>query len=71
MLQQIYNDFGFKELKVKFSDRPDIRAGDDSTWDKAEKALLVAVKAAGISYSLNPGEGAFYGPKLEFVLNNR
>ena len=70
LLQQIYNDFGFKELKVKFSDRPDIRAGDDSTWDKAEKALLVAVKAAGISYSLNPGEGAFYGPKLEFVLTD-
>jgi len=70
LLQQIYNDFGFKELKVKFSDRPDIRAGDDSTWDKAEKALLVAVKAASISYSLNPGEGAFYGPKLEFVLTD-
>jgi threonyl-tRNA synthetase len=70
LLQQIYNDFGFKELKVKFSDRPDIRAGNDSTWDKAEKALLVAVKAAGISYSLNPGEGAFYGPKLEFVLTD-
>ncbi len=70
LLQQIYKDFGFAELKVKFSDRPLIRAGDDSTWDKAEKALIVAIEAAGISYTLNPGEGAFYGPKLEFVLTD-
>ena len=70
LLQKIYKDFGFSELKVKFSDRPEIRAGDDKTWDKAEKALMVAIKAAGISYSLNPGEGAFYGPKLEFVLTD-
>ena len=70
LLQQIYNDFGFAELKVKFSDRPSIRAGNDTTWDKAEKALIVAIEAAGISYTLNPGEGAFYGPKLEFVLTD-
>ncbi len=70
LLQQIYKDFGFAELKVKFSDRPATRAGDDTTWDKAEKALLVAIEAAGISYTLNPGEGAFYGPKLEFVLTD-
>ena len=70
LLQQIYKDFGFAELKVKFSDRPPIRAGDDTTWDKAEKALIVAIEAAGISYTLNPGEGAFYGPKLEFVLTD-
>ena len=70
LLQKIYKDFGFAELKVKFSDRPSIRAGDDTTWDKAEKALIVAIEAAGISYTLNPGEGAFYGPKLEFVLTD-
>ena len=70
LLQQIYKDFGFVELKVKFSDRPSIRAGNDTTWDKAEQALMVAIDAAGISYTLNPGEGAFYGPKLEFVLTD-
>ena len=70
LLQSIYKDFGFADLKVKFSDRPEIRAGDDETWDKAENALLVAIKAADISYTLNPGEGAFYGPKLEFVLTD-
>ena len=70
LLQAIYKDFGFADLKVKFSDRPEIRAGDNKTWDKAENALLVAIKAANISYSLNPGEGAFYGPKLEFVLTD-
>jgi threonyl-tRNA synthetase len=70
LLQQIYKDFGFAGLKVKFSDRPEVRAGDDTTWDKAEDALLTAVKAANISFTLNPGEGAFYGPKLEFVLTD-
>ena len=70
LLQAIYKDFGFTDLKVKFSDRPEIRAGDNETWDKAENALLVAIKAANISYTLNPGEGAFYGPKLEFVLTD-
>ena len=70
LLQQIYKDFGFAGLKVKFSDRPEVRAGDNTTWDKAEEALLTAVKAANISFTLNPGEGAFYGPKLEFVLTD-
>ena len=70
LLQEIYKDFGFSDLRVKFSDRPENRAGDDQTWDKAEEALLVAIKAAEIDYTLNPGEGAFYGPKLEFVLTD-
>jgi len=70
LLQEIYKDFGFSDLRVKFSDRPGNRAGDDQTWDKAEDALLVAIKAAKIDYTLNPGEGAFYGPKLEFVLTD-
>ncbi len=70
LLREIYNDFGFKELKVKFSDRPNVRAGSDNVWDKSEKALLKAVKEAKLNYELNPGEGAFYGPKLEFVLTD-
>ncbi len=68
LLKEIYTDFGFKDVKVKFSDRPEVRAGDDTTWDKAEKALKEAVNKTGLEYELNPGEGAFYGPKLEFVL---
>ncbi len=70
LLKGIYQDLGFTEFKVKFSDRPEIRAGSDELWDKAEKALKEATTAAGIEYSLNPGEGAFYGPKLEFVLRD-
>lgn len=70
LLKEIYRDFGFTDVKVKFSDRPAIRAGSDSTWDEAERALLDASKAAGIETILNPGEGAFYGPKLEFVLRD-
>ncbi|MFN4089110.1 MAG: threonine--tRNA ligase [Alphaproteobacteria bacterium] len=70
LLQSVYRDFGFEELTVKFSDRPAVRAGTDETWDKAEGALKDAVEAAGLDYSLNPGEGAFYGPKLEFVLRD-
>jgi threonyl-tRNA synthetase len=70
LLRSIYRDFGFDELVVKFSDRPAVRAGDDATWDKAEKALKDAVEEAGLEYTLNPGEGAFYGPKLEFVLRD-
>ena len=70
LLRKIYQDFGFQELKVKFSDRPKERAGSDQVWDKAEKALLKAVKEAKLKYELNPGEGAFYGPKLEFVLTD-
>ena len=70
LLRQVYRDFGFDELVVKFSDRPAVRAGDDATWDKAEGALKAAVQDAGLDYTLNPGEGAFYGPKLEFVLRD-
>ena len=70
LLRQIYKDFGFEDIHVKFSDRPEVRAGDDSTWDRAEKALRDACNAAGLDTSLNPGEGAFYGPKLEFVLRD-
>ena len=70
LLQEIYRDFGFSDIHVKFSDRPEVRAGDDATWDKAEKALADATKAAGLDTTLNPGEGAFYGPKLEFVLRD-
>ena len=70
LLQSIYADFGFTDVRVKFSDRPDVRAGDDATWDKAEKALTDACSAAKLETTLNPGEGAFYGPKLEFVLRD-
>jgi threonyl-tRNA synthetase len=70
LLQEIYKDFGFDKVKVKFSDRPDVRAGDDAVWDKSEGALKQAVKEAGLEYEMNPGEGAFYGPKLEFVLTD-
>ncbi len=70
LLQSIYADFGFTDLHVKFSDRPTKRAGADETWDRAEGALRTAVEAAGLEYTLNPGEGAFYGPKLEFVLKD-
>ena len=70
LLQDIYADFGFTEVRVKFSDRPDVRAGEDTVWDKAEAALTDATKAAGLETKLNPGEGAFYGPKLEFVLTD-
>jgi threonyl-tRNA synthetase len=67
-LMEVYSDFGFKDVKIKFSDRPEKRAGTDETWEKAEHALKSAVEKAGYSYILNKGEGAFYGPKLEFVL---
>ena len=70
LLQDIYADFGFEDIRVKFSDRPEVRAGDDATWDKAEAALRDATQAAGLETVLNPGEGAFYGPKLEFVLRD-
>ena len=70
LLKEIYKDFGFTDIRVKFSDRPKVRAGDDATWDKAEQALSAATEAAGIETSLNQGEGAFYGPKLEFVLTD-
>ena len=70
LLSSVYKDFGFDDFVIKFSDRPDVRAGSDETWDRAEKALLDATKAAGHDPILNPGEGAFYGPKLEFVLRD-
>ena len=70
LLRSIYRDFGFEDVTVKFSDRPAVRAGSDEVWDKAEHALEEATKAAGLPYTRNPGEGAFYGPKLEFVLRD-
>lgn len=70
LLLNTYKELGFDEVIVKLSDRPEVRAGDDATWDKAEAALEAGARAAGLSYTLNPGEGAFYGPKLEFVLKD-
>ncbi len=70
LLQSVYKDLGFTEIRVKFSDRPPTRAGSDATWDRAETALRDATDAAGLEWTLNPGEGAFYGPKLEFVLRD-
>jgi threonyl-tRNA synthetase len=70
LLASIYRDFGFPEFQVKFADRPPVRAGSDETWDRAEAALRDACAIAGVEYTLNPGEGAFYGPKLEFVLRD-
>ncbi|EUC68565.1 threonyl-tRNA synthetase [Alcanivorax sp. 97CO-5] len=70
MLREVYADFGFDSFRIKFSDRPDNRAGSDETWDKAEGALRSAVESLGLECELNPGEGAFYGPKLEFVLRD-
>ncbi len=66
----IYADFGFDDVRIKFSDRPDKRIGDDAVWDKAEAALMAALKASGRPWTLNKGEGAFYGPKLEYVLRD-
>jgi threonyl-tRNA synthetase len=66
----IYEDFGFSDVRIKFSDRPDKRIGDDAIWDKAEAGLMAALKASGRPWSLNKGEGAFYGPKLEYVLRD-
>jgi len=70
LLKSIYKDFGFDDMVIKFSDRPETRAGTDEVWDRAEKALMDATTAAGEEVILNPGEGAFYGPKLEFVLRD-
>ncbi|MBV8741116.1 MAG: threonine--tRNA ligase [Sinobacteraceae bacterium] len=70
LILDIYRDFGFENLRIKFADRPPKRVGGDEIWDHAERALIAAARAAGIEYSLNPGEGAFYGPKLEFVLRD-
>src|SRR3954454_18413293 len=70
LLSSVYRDFGFESFRVKLSDRPESRAGSDETWDRAEGALKEACRIAGVEYELNPGEGAFYGPKLEFVLRD-
>jgi threonyl-tRNA synthetase len=70
LILDIYKDLGFENVILKYSDRPDLRVGDDKVWDKAEKALLDAVKASKLEYSINKGEGAFYGPKIEFVLRD-
>ncbi len=67
---EIYGDLGFDDVRIKFADRPPLRVGSDEVWDKAEAALLDALRAAGLEYTHNPGEGAFYGPKLEFVLRD-
>ena len=70
MILSIYEDFGFPDVTIKFSDRPDQRIGDDAVWDKAESALMAALKASGRPWTLNKGKGAFYGPKLEYVLRD-
>ena len=70
LLMSIYKDFGFEQVLVNFADRPPVRAGADEVWDRAEGALMAAVKSTGLEVHLNPGEGAFYGPKLEFVLRD-
>jgi threonyl-tRNA synthetase len=70
LILSIYEDFGFSNVTVKFSDRPDKRIGDDAVWDRAEAALMAALKASGRPWTLNKGEGAFYGPKLEYVLRD-
>ena len=70
LILEIYKDLGFENVILKYSDRPNLRVGDDSVWDKAETALLEAVKATKLEYSINKGEGAFYGPKIEFVLRD-
>jgi threonyl-tRNA synthetase len=66
----IYRDFGFEDVRIKFADRPEVRVGEDAVWDQSEAALLKALEVAGLDYTHNPGEGAFYGPKLEFVLRD-
>ncbi|MDC0044116.1 threonine--tRNA ligase [Candidatus Pelagibacter sp.] len=70
LILEIYKDLGFENVILKYSDRPEVRVGNDSVWDKAESALLEAVKATKLEYSINKGEGAFYGPKIEFVLRD-
>jgi len=70
LILSIYEDFGFSDVSIKFSDRPAKRIGDDAVWDKAEAALMAALKASGRPWTLNKGEGAFYGPKLEYVLRD-
>jgi threonyl-tRNA synthetase len=70
LILEIYKDLGFEDVILKYSDRPELRVGDDQVWDKSEAALLEAIKATKLEYSINKGEGAFYGPKIEFVLRD-
>jgi len=70
LILEIYKDLGFENIVLKYSDRPDLRVGEDHVWDKAETALLEAIKTSKLEYSVNKGEGAFYGPKIEFVLRD-
>merc|ERR1712127_811724 len=70
LILKIYKDLGFEDVILKYADRPEVRVGDDKVWDKAEASLLKAVKASKLEYSINKGEGAFYGPKIEFVLRD-
>tara|TARA_B100001540_G_scaffold58236_1_gene52482 strand:- start:720 stop:2636 length:1917 start_codon:yes stop_codon:yes gene_type:complete len=70
LILEIYKDLGFENIILKYSDRPDLRVGDDAVWDKSEAALIKAVEASKLEYSINKGEGAFYGPKIEFVLRD-
>jgi threonyl-tRNA synthetase len=69
-LKSVYADFGFEEPRVKFADRPDQRVGSDEVWDQAEAALRTAAEASGLDFEYNPGDGAFYGPKLDFVVKD-
>ena len=70
LILEIYKDLGFKDVILKYSDRPEQRVGDDNIWDKSEAALLTAIKKSKLQYTFNKGEGAFYGPKIEFVLRD-
>jgi threonyl-tRNA synthetase len=70
LLKSVYRDFGYESVHIKLADRPPQRTGADEVWDQAEGALREACATAGVEYTLNPGEGAFYGPKLEFVLRD-
>ena len=70
LILNIYKNFGFDDVRIKFADRPEVRVGEDAVWDQAEAALLKALEVANLEYTHNPGEGAFYGPKLEFVLRD-
>ena len=70
LILEIYKDLGFTNVVLKYSDRPEQRVGDDKVWDKSEAALLSAIKKSKLDYTINKGEGAFYGPKIEFVLRD-
>ena len=70
LILEIYKYFGFSDIKINYADRPKKRVGEDKIWDKSEKALLKAVKEAGVEYTISKGEGAFYGPKIDFVLKD-